>query len=84
MRAVHLLRHEYAIITLCRVLNVNHSSYYKIFNSKEPKIAIENRNIKTVFYRFIPKQNAVTERRKCTGCLKLIMAYALAREECTD
>ena len=46
MRAVHLLRHEHAIITLCRVLNVNRSSYYKHFNSKEPKRAIENRNIK--------------------------------------
>lgn len=46
MKAVHLLRHEHAIITLCRVLNVNRSSYYKHFNSKEPKRAIENRKIK--------------------------------------
>lgn len=46
MRAVHLLRHEHAIITLCRVLNVNRNSYYKHFNSKEPKRTIENRNIK--------------------------------------
>lgn len=46
MRAVHLLRHEHAIITLCRVLNVNRSSYYKHFNSKESKRAIENRKIK--------------------------------------
>jgi len=46
MRAVHLLRHEHAIIILCRVLNVNRSSYYKHFNSKESKRAIENRKIK--------------------------------------
>lgn len=47
MNAVHLLRHEHAVTTLCRVLNVNRSSYYKHFNSEEPKRTIENQRIKT-------------------------------------
>lgn len=55
MRAVHLLRNEHAIITLCRVLNVNRSSYYKHFNYKEPKRAIENRKIKNYILQIYSK-----------------------------
>lgn len=55
MRAVHLLRHEHAIITLCRVLDVNRSSYYKHFNSKEPKRAIENKKIKNCILQIYSK-----------------------------
>ena len=47
MNAVYLLRHEHAVTTLCRVLNVNRSSYYKHFNSEESKRTIENQRIKT-------------------------------------
>ena len=47
MNAVHLLRHEHAVTTLCRVLNVNRSSYYKHFNFEESKRTIENQRIKT-------------------------------------
>ena len=46
MNAVHALRHEHAVTTLCRVLKVNRSSYYKHFNSKESERAKENRRIK--------------------------------------
>ena len=47
MNAVHLLRHEHAVTTLCRVLVVNRSSYYKHFHSEESKRTIENQRIKT-------------------------------------
>lgn len=46
MNAVHFLRHEHAVTTLCRVLGVNRSSYYKHFNSEESKRTIENQRIK--------------------------------------
>ena len=47
MNAVYLLRHEHAVTTLCRVLGVNRSSYYKHFDSEESKRTIENQRIKT-------------------------------------
>lgn len=43
MIAVHLFQYKHEIITLLHILNVNRSSYYKHFDSKEPKRVIENR-----------------------------------------
>lgn len=47
MNAVHTLRQEHAITTLCRVLRVNRSSYYKHFSRKECKRELENKKIRT-------------------------------------
>ena len=47
MNAVHMLCHDHAITTLCRVLRVNRSSYYKHFNRKECKRELENQKIRT-------------------------------------
>jgi transposase InsO family protein len=43
---VHLLRFEHAVKTLCRVLNVNRSTYYKHFKQGESKREIENQGIR--------------------------------------
>lgn len=51
MNAVHILRHEHAITTLCRVLRVNRSSYYKHFNRSESKRDQENQRIRTCILR---------------------------------
>lgn len=55
MNAVHALRHEHAVTILCRVLKVNRSSYYKHFNSREPKRVSENRHIKTCILQIYSK-----------------------------
>lgn len=78
MRAVHLLRHEHAIITLCRVLNVNRSSYYKHFNSKEPKRAIENRNYpeNVIFHSDRGSQYTSDEFRKRLDRASFIQSFS--------
>jgi len=43
---VHKLRHEHDIKTLCRVLRVNRSSYYKHYNSAPAPRTIENQHIR--------------------------------------
>ena len=47
MKAVYTLRHEHKVTTLCRVLRVNRSSYYKHYKQTESKRAIENQKIRT-------------------------------------
>ena len=78
MRAVHLLRHEHAIITLCRVLNVNRSSYYKHFNSKEPKRTIENRNYpeNVIFHSDRGSQYTSDEFRKRLDRASFIQSFS--------
>ena len=78
MRAVHLLRHEHAIITLCRVLNVNRSSYYKHFNSKEPERAIENRNYpeNVIFHSDRGSQYTSDEFRKRLDRASFIQSFS--------
>ncbi len=51
LEAVHKLRHEHKIKTLCRVLNVNRSSYYKHFNSPVSKRELENQALRTKILR---------------------------------
>ena len=43
MNAVHTLRHQHRITTLCRVLQVNRSSYYKHYTDKLGHRELENR-----------------------------------------
>ena len=45
--AVYKLRHEHKIKTLCRVLKVNRSSYYKHFYSPISKRELENQKLRT-------------------------------------
>ena len=44
--AVHKLRFQHNIKTLCRVLAVNRSTYYKHFHSEPAPRTIENQNIR--------------------------------------
>ena len=46
LSAVYKLRFQHNIKTLCRVLNVNRSTYYKDFYSLPSSRTIENQNIK--------------------------------------
>jgi len=47
MIAVRKLRHQHALTTLCRVLGVNRSSYYKHYKSKPSARSIENQEIRS-------------------------------------
>ena len=78
MRAVHLLRHEHTIITLCLVLNVNRRSYYKHFNSKEPERAIENRNYpeNVIFHSDRGSQYTSDEFRKRVDRASFIQSFS--------
>ena len=53
MKAVHILRYQHSIKTLCRVLKVNRSTYYKHFNTKPSARELENQilrsNILTIY-----------------------------------
>lgn len=66
--AVRRLRHEHSITTLCRVLKVNRSSYYKHFSSKKPSSrTIENQNIRTkilTLYASTDKRLGVKKMRR--------------------
>lgn len=44
---MHKLRHDHDIKTLCRVLRVNRSTYYKHYNSAPAPRTTENRHIRT-------------------------------------
>ena len=46
MNAVHSLRFQHKIKTLCRVLKVNRSTYYKRFSKEEAPRTLENRQIR--------------------------------------
>ena len=45
--AVHSLCFQHSIKTLCIILNVNRSSYYKHFNYKPSNRYLENKKIKS-------------------------------------
>ncbi|MBR1487190.1 MAG: IS3 family transposase [Synergistaceae bacterium] len=47
LEAVHKLRYEHKIKTLCKVLNVNRSTYYKHFHSPLSKRELENQTLRT-------------------------------------
>ena len=46
LEAVYRLKGEHSLNILCKVLNVNRSSYYKHYNSKEAKRNVENKEIR--------------------------------------
>jgi putative transposase len=47
LNAVHILRFQHSIKTLCRVLQVNRSTYYKHFSSPPAPRTIENQEIRS-------------------------------------
>ena len=46
LNAVHTLRTQHKIVTLCRVLRVNRSTYYKHFSAKASPREIENQELR--------------------------------------
>lgn len=65
MKAVKLLFGEHKITTLCRVLNVNRSTYYKYLNRQESCREKENRHIRACILELYAKTN------KCLGVNKM-------------
>jgi len=48
LNAVHKLRFQHSIKTLCRVLRVNRSTYYKHFRSEPAPRTLENQRLKSM------------------------------------
>ncbi|WP_429976108.1 IS3 family transposase [Enterococcus sp. DIV0086] len=46
LEAIHILRYEHTVVTLCRVLKVNRSTYYKYFSDKVAPRTLENQQIR--------------------------------------
>ena len=64
---MYQLRHEHAVKTLCRVLQVNRSTYYKHFYTKAAPRTIENRNLRKkilTLYAASDKRLGVRKMRK--------------------
>jgi len=59
-----------AIITLCRVLRVNRSSYYKHFKQTESKRSIENQNIRTCILQIYSDSKCRYDIRKMCRVLE--------------
>ena len=70
MRAVELLSSEHKITTLCRVLKVNRSTYYKYLNHKESNRERENKVIRTCILEIYAKSNKRLGADKIRICLK--------------
>lgn len=51
MNAVHTLRNEHAISTLCRVLQVNRSSYYKHFYGPTAPRTLLNQQLRQLIFK---------------------------------
>lgn len=69
MIAVHSLRHEHAVTTLCRVLGVNRSTYYKFRNRKDSLRAVENRALRAKILALYIKSDKRLGTQKMTECL---------------
>ena len=65
-----MLSGEHKITTLCRVLNVNLSTYYKYINRKESKREQENRYIRSCILELYAKTNKRLGDDKMKTCLK--------------
>ena len=61
---------EHKITTLCRVLNVNRSTYYKYINHKESKREQENKYIRSCILELYAKSNKRLGADKMKTCLK--------------
>lgn len=65
-----MLSGEHKITTLCRVLNVNRSTYYKYINRKESKREQENKYIRSCILELYAKTNKRLGADKMKTCLK--------------
>lgn len=70
MRAVELLSKEHKITTLCRVLKVNRSTYYKYINREESKREAENKIIRTNILEIYLKYKKRLGANKIRICLQ--------------
>ena len=68
MNAIYTLRHQHAIKTLCRVLRVNRSTYYKHFKEKESAREVENQTLRseilTLYSRSAKRMGAYKIRQR--------------------
>lgn len=55
MKAVHTLRHQHNVKTLCRVLGVNRSTYYGYVNRKPSARTLENQQLRTAILEIYGK-----------------------------
>ena len=69
MNAVKLLSGEHKVSVLCRVLNVNRSSYYKYINRKESNRDKENKLIRTCILEIYAASNKRLGADKIKTCL---------------
>lgn len=73
------MRHEHAVTTLCRVLGVNRSTYYKFRNRKDSRRAVENRYIRTKILALYVKSDKRLGAQKMTECLaqeyRILISY---------
>lgn len=63
------MRHKHSVTTLCRVLDVNRSTYYKFRNRKDSRRAVENRYIRTKILALYIKSDKRLGAQKMTKCL---------------
>ena len=70
MNAIHILRFEHKILTLCRVLGVNRSSYYKHYSAPVAPRILENRQIKQKILSLYSKTKKRVGYPKMTILLK--------------
>lgn len=70
MNAVKLLSREHKVSVLCRVLNVNRSSYYKYINRKESNRDKENKFIRNCILEIYSASNKRLGADKIKICLK--------------
>ncbi len=70
MTAIHFLRFQHKIKTLCRVLNVNRSTYYKHFSSTESNRSKEDKKIKSHILTLHGKYKKRLGLKKMTCMLK--------------
>ncbi len=68
--AVHSLRHEHAVTTLCRVLGVNRSTYYKFRNRKDSRRDVENRSLRVKILALYIKSDKRLGAQKITESLR--------------
>lgn len=69
MMAVKALSGEHKISTLCRVLRVNRSTYYKFLNHKPSKRELFNRQIKQRIAELYARSDKRLGVHKLTLCL---------------
>ena len=70
MIAVRTLSGQHKISTLCRVLRVNRSSYYKFLHSSDSKREQENKKIRTCILEIYAKTDKRLGTHKIAICLK--------------